>query len=107
MCGLNTGFAPKSQYVSRSAGCRESLRISSHCGGAGEPVCPFPFAAAIGKSRPSMPALIVIPARLKATRLPDKPLAMIGDAPMIIHVWRRAVAANAGPVIVAAGDREI
>src|SRR3954470_22080686 len=55
----------------------------------------------------SMPALIVIPARLKATRLPDKPLAMIGDAPMIIHVWRRAVAANAGPVIVAAGDREI
>jgi 3-deoxy-manno-octulosonate cytidylyltransferase (CMP-KDO synthetase) len=54
-----------------------------------------------------MPALIVIPARLKATRLPDKPLAMIGEAPMIIHVWRRAVAANAGPVIVAAGDREI
>jgi 3-deoxy-manno-octulosonate cytidylyltransferase (CMP-KDO synthetase) len=54
-----------------------------------------------------MPALIVIPARLKATRLPDKPLALIGDAPMIIHVWRRAVAAKAGPVIVAAGDREI
>ncbi len=54
-----------------------------------------------------MPALVVIPARLAATRLPNKPLAMIGDAPMIVHVWRRAVQANAGPVIVAAGDREI
>ena len=54
-----------------------------------------------------MPALIVIPARLKATRLPDKPLAMIGDAPMIVQVWRRAVAANAGPVIVACGDAPI
>ncbi len=54
-----------------------------------------------------MPALIVIPARLSATRLPNKPLAMIGDAPMIVHVWRRAVQANAGPVIVAAGDPEI
>jgi 3-deoxy-manno-octulosonate cytidylyltransferase (CMP-KDO synthetase) len=52
-------------------------------------------------------ALIVIPSRLKATRLPDKPLAMIGPEPMIVHVWRRAVAAQAGPVIVACGDREI
>lgn len=55
----------------------------------------------------SSPALIVIPSRLKATRLPNKPLAMIGDSPMIVHVWRRAVAANAGPVIVACGDVEI
>jgi 3-deoxy-manno-octulosonate cytidylyltransferase (CMP-KDO synthetase) len=54
-----------------------------------------------------MPALIVIPARLKAQRLPDKPLAMIGNAPMIIHVWRRAVQADAGPVVVAAGDQAI
>jgi 3-deoxy-manno-octulosonate cytidylyltransferase (CMP-KDO synthetase) len=54
-----------------------------------------------------MPALIVIPARLAATRLPNKPLAMIGDAPMIVHVWRRAVQAGAGPVIVAAGDQPI
>ena len=54
-----------------------------------------------------MPALVVIPARLKATRLPDKPLAMIGDAPMIVQVWRRAVAAAAGPVVVAAGDQAI
>lgn len=55
----------------------------------------------------SGPALIVIPSRLKATRLPDKPLAMIGPEPMILHVWRRAVAAKAGPVIVACGDAEI
>ncbi len=54
-----------------------------------------------------MPALIVIPARLAATRLPNKPLAMIGPEPMIVHVWRRAVKANAGPVIVACGDQPI
>jgi 3-deoxy-manno-octulosonate cytidylyltransferase (CMP-KDO synthetase) len=52
-------------------------------------------------------ALIVIPSRLQATRLPNKPLAMIGDRPMIVHVWQRALAANAGPVVVACGDQEI
>ena len=45
--------------------------------------------------------LIVIPARLKATRLPDKPLAEIAGEPMIVHVWRRAVETNCGPVVVA------
>jgi 3-deoxy-manno-octulosonate cytidylyltransferase (CMP-KDO synthetase) len=45
--------------------------------------------------------LIVIPARLKATRLPDKPLADIAGEPMIVHVWRRAVEAACGPVVVA------
>ena len=45
--------------------------------------------------------LIVIPARLKATRLPDKPLADIGGEPMIVHVWRRAVEADCGAVVVA------
>jgi 3-deoxy-manno-octulosonate cytidylyltransferase (CMP-KDO synthetase) len=48
-----------------------------------------------------MSCLIVIPARLKATRLPDKPLAEIGGEPMIVHVWRRAVEADCGPVVVA------
>jgi 3-deoxy-manno-octulosonate cytidylyltransferase (CMP-KDO synthetase) len=48
-----------------------------------------------------MPCLIVIPARLKATRLPDKPMADIGGEPMIVHVWRRAVEADCGPVVVA------
>lgn len=54
-----------------------------------------------------MSPLIVIPARLKATRLPDKPLAIIGDAPMIVQVWRRAMAAKIGPVVVAVGDQAI
>ena len=45
--------------------------------------------------------LILIPARLGATRLPDKPLADIAGEPMIVHVWRRAVEAGIGPVAVA------
>src|SRR5207244_6284616 len=49
----------------------------------------------------------MIPARLAATRLPNKPLAEIAGVPMIVHVWRRAVAAEVGPVVVACGDREI
>lgn len=51
--------------------------------------------------------VIVIPARLAATRLPDKPLAMIEGEPMIVHVWRRAMEAELGPVIVAAANAEI
>lgn len=51
--------------------------------------------------------LIVIPARLHATRLPGKPLADIHGVPMIVHVWRRAVEAGLGPVLVAAGEPEI
>ena len=51
--------------------------------------------------------LVVIPSRLASTRLPDKPLADIHGAPMIVHVWRRAVAAGIGPVVVACGDAAI
>ena len=51
--------------------------------------------------------IVMIPARLASTRLPNKPLAEIAGAPMIVHVWRRAVGARIGPVAVAAGDREI
>ncbi len=46
-------------------------------------------------------SLIVIPARLTATRLPDKPMAEIAGEPMIVHVWRRAMEADCGPVLVA------
>lgn len=45
--------------------------------------------------------LVLIPARLQATRLPGKPLALIAGEPMIVHVWRRAVEADLGPVAVA------
>ena len=51
--------------------------------------------------------LLVIPARLGSTRLPDKPLADIHGEPMIVHVWRRAVEAAIGPVVVACGDAAI
>jgi 3-deoxy-manno-octulosonate cytidylyltransferase (CMP-KDO synthetase) len=49
--------------------------------------------------------VVVIPARLAATRLPDKPLADIHGEPMIVHVWRRAMEAEIGPVIVAAAEQ--
>ncbi|HEV2675781.1 MAG TPA: 3-deoxy-manno-octulosonate cytidylyltransferase [Aliidongia sp.] len=52
-------------------------------------------------------ALVVIPSRLAATRLPNKPLADIHGVPMVVHVWRRAVEAAIGPVVVACGDRAI
>jgi 3-deoxy-manno-octulosonate cytidylyltransferase (CMP-KDO synthetase) len=51
--------------------------------------------------------VILIPARLSATRLPNKPLADIGGEPMIVHVWRRAVEAAIGPVAVATDSEEI
>lgn len=51
--------------------------------------------------------VIVIPARMAATRLPGKPLADISGAPMIVHVWRRAMEAGIGPVIVATDAPEI
>jgi 3-deoxy-manno-octulosonate cytidylyltransferase (CMP-KDO synthetase) len=54
-----------------------------------------------------MSAVVLIPARLAATRLPGKPLADIGGEPMIVRVLRQAEKAGVGPVVVAAGDAEI
>ncbi|WP_336763039.1 3-deoxy-manno-octulosonate cytidylyltransferase [Asaia sp. VD9] len=54
-----------------------------------------------------MNPIIVIPSRLASTRLPDKPLAEIDGAPMILHVALRARAASLGPVLVASGDQAI
>jgi 3-deoxy-manno-octulosonate cytidylyltransferase (CMP-KDO synthetase) len=51
--------------------------------------------------------LILIPARMAASRLPGKPLADIGGEPMIVHVLRRAKAAELGPVVVATDSAEI
>jgi 3-deoxy-manno-octulosonate cytidylyltransferase (CMP-KDO synthetase) len=50
---------------------------------------------------------VLIPARLASTRLPDKPLAPIAGEPMIVHVWRRAVEAGVGPVLVACAEPAI
>ena len=51
--------------------------------------------------------LIVIPARMAATRLPGKPLADIGGEPMIVHVLRRAEAAAIGPAVVATDSEAV
>eukprot|EP01037_Dinobryon_pediforme_P021727 gene21727-22676_t len=55
----------------------------------------------------SRSAIVVIPARLSATRLPGKPLADICGEAMIVHVWRRAMEAEIGPVLVACDDAAI
>ncbi|MCP3392832.1 3-deoxy-manno-octulosonate cytidylyltransferase [Bradyrhizobium sp. CCGB12] len=51
--------------------------------------------------------LVLIPARMAATRLPGKPLADIAGLPMIVHVLRRAEAAAIGRVAVATDTDEI
>src|SRR5215475_7035608 len=51
--------------------------------------------------------LIIIPARLAASRLPGKPLADIAGEPMIVHVLRRARAASIGEVVVATDSEAV
>jgi 3-deoxy-manno-octulosonate cytidylyltransferase (CMP-KDO synthetase) len=60
----------------------------------------------VSRTAPENP-IVMIPSRLASTRLPGKPLALIGGVPMVVHVWRRAVAATVGPVVVACGDHAI
>lgn len=52
-------------------------------------------------------SIVLVPARMSASRLPGKPLADIGGVPMIVHVMRRAEAAGLGPVVVATDSQEI
>jgi 3-deoxy-manno-octulosonate cytidylyltransferase (CMP-KDO synthetase) len=54
-----------------------------------------------------MKPIVLIPARMASTRLPGKPLADIAGVPMIVRVWRQAMAAEIGPVVVAAAEQEI
>jgi 3-deoxy-manno-octulosonate cytidylyltransferase (CMP-KDO synthetase) len=51
--------------------------------------------------------IVLIPARMASTRLPGKPLADIAGEPMIVHVMRRAQAAELGPVVVATDSEAI
>ena len=63
-----------------------------------------------GYARPmTAPAnpIVLIPARLASTRLPNKPLAEIGGQPMIVQVWNRAREADVGPVVVACAEQDI
>ena len=50
---------------------------------------------------------IIIPSRLKATRLPNKPLELINNKEMILHVYEAAKKTNAGDVYVATPDQKI
>ncbi len=54
-----------------------------------------------------MKSVVVIPARMASTRLPNKPLADIHGRPMIAWMVDIARAANAGPVLVAAAEEEV
>jgi 3-deoxy-manno-octulosonate cytidylyltransferase (CMP-KDO synthetase) len=54
-----------------------------------------------------MKSLVLIPARMAATRLPGKPLADIGGEPMIVHVARRAFESGIGNIAVATDSEEI
>jgi 3-deoxy-manno-octulosonate cytidylyltransferase (CMP-KDO synthetase) len=51
--------------------------------------------------------MVVIPARMASARLPGKPMTDICGLPMIVHVWRRAIEANVGRVLVAAAESVI
>jgi 3-deoxy-manno-octulosonate cytidylyltransferase (CMP-KDO synthetase) len=51
--------------------------------------------------------IILIPARLAATRLPGKPLIDIAGRPMIAHVLARAMAAGVGEVVVATDSEAV
>jgi 3-deoxy-manno-octulosonate cytidylyltransferase (CMP-KDO synthetase) len=54
-----------------------------------------------------MKTLTIIPSRLSATRLPGKPLLKINGLSIISHVYRQAMEANIGEVVVATEDQEI
>jgi CMP-2-keto-3-deoxyoctulosonic acid synthetase len=45
--------------------------------------------------------LVLIPARMAATRLPGKPLLDIAGQPMVVHVLRRAIEADIGQFAIA------
>lgn len=51
--------------------------------------------------------VVLIPARMASSRLPDKPLADIAGLPMVVHVARRAQQSRASQVVVAADDERI
>jgi 3-deoxy-manno-octulosonate cytidylyltransferase (CMP-KDO synthetase) len=82
-------------------------RCNTYKGGSSETFCHFPplffriFFASF------MSQLILIPARLRATRLPGKPLANICGRPMIVHVAERARESGLGRVVVATDAEEV
>ena len=55
----------------------------------------------------NMSYTIIIPARYSSKRLPGKPLRLIGDIPMIQHVWNRASESGARRIVIATDDSRI
>ncbi|MDA3913111.1 3-deoxy-manno-octulosonate cytidylyltransferase [Oleiagrimonas sp.] len=53
------------------------------------------------------PFIVAIPARYGSSRLPGKPLRLLGDKPLIVHVVGRALCAGADQVVVATDDARI
>ena len=54
-----------------------------------------------------MKVLIVIPARMASVRFPNKPMALLNNKPMILHVWERAKESKIGRVLVACCEKEV
>ena len=52
-------------------------------------------------------SIIIIPSRLAATRLPQKPLIKINNKTLIMHVYEKALQSQIGEVYVATCDKEI
>ncbi len=52
-------------------------------------------------------SVVIIPSRLAATRLPNKPLIKVKDKSLIMHVYERAINSQVGEVYVATCDKEI
>jgi 3-deoxy-manno-octulosonate cytidylyltransferase (CMP-KDO synthetase) len=54
-----------------------------------------------------MSFIVIIPARMASTRLPDKPLADLGGKPMVVRVAERAALSQASQVIVATDHADV
>jgi 3-deoxy-manno-octulosonate cytidylyltransferase (CMP-KDO synthetase) len=54
-----------------------------------------------------MKSLVVIPSRWQSSRFPGKPLELIGEKPMIQHVWERVSKSNADDIWIATDDQRI
>lgn len=65
-----------------------------------------PFASSHASDTTRLSTLAVIPARLGATRLPQKPLRLLGGAPLIVRVWERVVETGAADRVIVATDAE-
>ena len=59
------------------------------------------------KAQQSMRFTVLIPARMASSRLPNKPLADIGGAPMVVRVAQRALLSQAISVVVATDSRDV